>query len=68
MFSSQQLVFEEIERVFGVSERRCTPEDATEMKYLECCIKETLRLYPSIPGVMRNLTQDVQIGWSILPI
>ncbi len=33
-----------------------------QLKYLECCIKETLRIYPSIPYVLRTLTEDVEIG------
>lgn len=32
------------------------------MKYLEQCIKETLRLAPSIPIVTRSLTEDVKLG------
>lgn len=58
----QQLLFEEMNDIFEDAEETCTPQHVSRMKYLECCIKETLRLYPSIPGVMRTLTQEVQIG------
>ena len=32
--------------------------DLPQLKYLECCIKEALRLFPSVPMFSRILTQD----------
>ena len=59
----QEKLFDELDRVFGDdTERPCTMQDCSQLKYLECCIKETLRLYPSAPFVARRLTEDVQIG------
>lgn len=63
----QQLLSDEMDDIFGDSQRMCTTQDVSRMKHLECCIKETLRLYPSIPGVMRTLTREVQIGEYRLP-
>lgn len=42
-----------------------TIEHIREMKYLDCVIKETLRMWPSIPFVGRNITDDIMIGKSI---
>ncbi len=36
--------------------------DMAQLKYLECCIKDTLRIYPSIPYVLRTLTEGLEIG------
>jgi len=46
-------VYEEIEHVLG--DDPITIQDLGELKYLECCIKEALRLYPSpIKGRHQN--------------
>ncbi|PSN42807.1 Cytochrome P450 4c3 [Blattella germanica] len=61
-FMFEDKVVEEIESILGPdSERRFTMKDLQEMKYLECCIKEALRLYPSVPVIARHLTEDIEI-------
>jgi len=59
----QQKLFNELNEVFeGDTERSCTFQDTTNLKYLECCIKESLRLYPSFPIIAREITEEVHVG------
>jgi cytochrome P450 len=60
--NSQRLVTDELGQIFCDSDRPVTAQDLTRLKYLECCIKETLRLYPPFPVIFRYLTEEVQIG------
>jgi hypothetical protein len=37
-------------------------DDVSKLKYLEMCIKETLRLFTVAPFVFRETTEDFQLG------
>ncbi|XP_043483196.1 cytochrome P450 4g15-like [Leptopilina heterotoma] len=58
----QDKVYEEINEIFNGSDRPCTFQDTIEMKYLERVILETLRLYPPVPAIARQLNQDVKLA------
>lgn len=54
---------DELDMIFdGDADRKPTMKELFDMKYLECCIKEALRLFPSVPLIARYLKEDVQIG------
>lgn len=42
--------------------REATIEDLKSMNYLERVIKETIRLYPSVPGITRKLRHNLNIS------
>lgn len=58
----QERCINELNRIFGDDKRPATMADLREMKCLDMCIKESLRLYPSVPLFARTLEQDVTIG------
>lgn len=58
----QAKAYEELNDIFGDSDRDPTMEDLKAMKYLENCIKDALRLFPSVPVIARRLTEDEVIG------
>lgn len=58
----QEKVYEELYGIFGDSDRPATFQDTLEMKYLERCLMETLRMYPPVPIIARELREDLQLS------
>ncbi|KAK5643929.1 hypothetical protein RI129_007774 [Pyrocoelia pectoralis] len=65
----QNRVSQELDEIFGNSDRFATFSDTLQMKYLERCLLETLRLYPPVPLIARHLNQPVKLvsGNYVLP-
>ncbi|XP_046962269.1 cytochrome P450 4C1-like [Vanessa cardui] len=63
----QDKIVEELNGIFGDDKRSATTEDLNKMRYLECCIKESLRLYPPVPFISRKVTVDTVLSGYKIP-
>uniref|UniRef100_A0A914WUW2 Cytochrome P450 n=1 Tax=Plectus sambesii TaxID=2011161 RepID=A0A914WUW2_9BILA len=61
---------EEIDSILGPDRSDFpTADQLNEMKYLECCIKESQRMYPPVPYIERTIVDPVDIGdGRIIPV
>ncbi|CAH2056498.1 unnamed protein product, partial [Iphiclides podalirius] len=57
----QQRLLEELQNVFGESDRDVTKDDLSRLVYLEAIIKESLRIYTVAPAFARNIDKDIKI-------
>ena len=52
----QEKCHEELRHIFGDDrDRAATSGDLANMRYLEMCVKESLRLYQSVPFISRSV-------------
>lgn len=66
----QDKIYEELCEIYGNDEtedRSITSEDLQRMEYMERVIKETMRLFPIAPILVRAVTEDLNIGEHTLP-
>ncbi|XP_061709749.1 cytochrome P450 4d8-like isoform X1 [Cydia pomonella] len=57
----QEKVFEELNDVLYCPDKAVTAADLPKLKYLEAVVKETLRLYPPVPIIVRTVTSDTEL-------
>ncbi|XP_015188691.1 PREDICTED: cytochrome P450 4C1 [Polistes dominula] len=63
----QERIREEVNSVMNQKNYKMTMSVVQEFSYLERCIKESLRLYPSVHFVARYLTDDMQLKKFLIP-
>jgi cytochrome P450 family 4 len=60
----QKRAMEEVDSVFySGGKTEVSNEDLVNLKYVEMCWKEAMRLHPPIPGIGRKLSEDILLGW-----
>ncbi|CAG5055412.1 unnamed protein product [Parnassius apollo] len=57
----QDKIYNELEEVFGQSDRDVEKQDLPRLTYLEAVIKESLRLYPISPVITRLIDKDLKL-------
>ncbi|XP_072761683.1 cytochrome P450 4C1-like [Anoplolepis gracilipes] len=63
----QERVRVEIDTVMQENREKLTMKALQNLSYLERCLKETLRLYPSVFFIVRNPTEDVKLQSYVVP-
>ncbi|XP_059048275.1 cytochrome P450 4c3-like [Achroia grisella] len=57
----QEKVYKELLEVFGDSDRPVVKDDLPKLKYLERVAKESLRLFPPVPFIIRKVLEDITL-------
>ncbi|XP_026323157.1 uncharacterized protein LOC113232603 [Hyposmocoma kahamanoa] len=57
----QEKIFEELNEVFGDSDREVEKCDLTSLAYLEAVIKESMRILPIAPIMARNVDRNLKL-------
>ncbi|KAI9563477.1 hypothetical protein GHT06_010940 [Daphnia sinensis] len=66
-FMFEEKIWTELLDVFGESDRPCSQLDLTSLLYLECCVKEAMRMYSPVPHIERHVKEDFKIGDYLIP-
>lgn len=66
IFVLQNRVRAEIEKVSAENNGEVNFNDLQRLTYLECCIKESLRLYPTVPTISRKTQENLVLSKNLI--
>lgn len=58
----QERVYEELRAVLGDGDVELTLDTVNELTYLDMCVKEAMRIFPTVPFMDRRLQNDMELG------
>lgn len=58
----QEKLFDELQQVFQSKDEEVTEEKIESCVYLDLVVKESMRVWPSIPFLARTLNEEVDFG------
>lgn len=61
----QEILFQELKTAFPKRRQDIPADILSNLPYLDCVVKEALRLMPSVPYLTRTAAKDIKIGWFI---
>ncbi|XP_077564877.1 putative cytochrome P450 301a1, mitochondrial [Haemaphysalis longicornis] len=65
--NAQQKARQEVLAVLETTSNYVQPQHFEKLPYLKACLKESMRLNPSVPGIYRKLNQDVVMSGYRIP-
>ncbi|KAK7579874.1 hypothetical protein V9T40_000503 [Parthenolecanium corni] len=63
----QDKIHAELDSLFPFEDSSLNVQTLAKLKYLDCAIKETMRLYPPVPFIARSLKEPVILDNHIIP-
>ncbi|XP_022827266.1 cytochrome P450 4C1-like [Spodoptera litura] len=63
----QDRAYKEVQSVLGDEDKDFSKDDLQRLVYLEAVLKESMRMYPSVPCVARSIEADVKLKNYTLP-